>query len=92
MQGEECTAQRKAQGAKPNAFKAKKAFCFQNTFCTSANVFGLCLCCDFCFRQSGHIEAVEVHHFVPCSHKIQNEFFVGISACIHFCQGPELRV
>src|SRR5579871_224838 len=40
----------------------------------------------------GHIESVQVHHLVPCSHEVVLELFGSIRASIHFGNGTQLRV
>ena len=38
--------------------------------------------------QSGKVEAIEIHHLVPCCHKVVEELLLGVLTTINFRQGP----
>ena len=40
--------------------------------------------------RSGEVEAVQVHHLVPCSYKVIQKLLPGVLTCIDFRQGPQL--
>ncbi len=38
--------------------------------------------------KSGQVEAVKIHHLVPCVDKVMHELLLGVCGCVDFSERP----